>query len=87
MESAKAHLDLALLLAAVEEASPLDAVEVLAAELVRLVDATHVSLLPGRYLAREARGVNPGSGYVRIALVPDIDACVEAARRIVEFCR
>jgi N-succinyldiaminopimelate aminotransferase len=47
----------------------------------------HVSVLPGRYLAREAHGVNPGSGYVRIALVPGIDACVEAARRIVEFCR
>jgi N-succinyldiaminopimelate aminotransferase len=52
-----------------------------------LFAATHVSLLPGRYLAREAHGVNPGSGYVRIALVPGLDACVEAARRIVEFCR
>ena len=28
-----------------------------------------------------------GEGYVRIALVPAIDDCVEAARRIVEFCR
>jgi N-succinyldiaminopimelate aminotransferase len=52
-----------------------------------LFAATHVSVLPGRYLAREARGVNPGSGYVRIALVPGIDDCVEGARRIVEFCR
>ena len=52
-----------------------------------LFAATHVSLLPGRYLAREAHGVNPGRGYVRIALVPEIDACVEGARRIVEFCR
>jgi N-succinyldiaminopimelate aminotransferase len=52
-----------------------------------LFAATHVSVLPGRYLAREAHGVNPGSGYVRIALVPGIDDCVEAARRIVEFCR
>ena len=52
-----------------------------------LFAATHVSVLPGRYLAREAHGVNPGSGYVRIALVPGIDDCVEGARRIVEFCR
>jgi N-succinyldiaminopimelate aminotransferase len=52
-----------------------------------LFAATHVSVLPGRYLAREAHGVNPGSGRVRIALVPGIDDCVEAARRIVEFCR
>ena len=52
-----------------------------------LFAATHVSVLPGRYLAREAHGVNPGSGYVRIALVPGLDDCVEAARRIVGFCR
>ena len=52
---------------------------------------THVTVLPGRYLARDAHGENPGAGYVRIALVPGIDDCVEAARRIreftVEFCR
>jgi N-succinyldiaminopimelate aminotransferase len=48
---------------------------------------THVSVLPGRYLAREAHGVNPGAGYVRIALVPSKADCIEAARRIVEFCR
>jgi N-succinyldiaminopimelate aminotransferase len=48
---------------------------------------THVTVLPGRYLARDAHGENPGAGYVRIALVPRIDDCVDAARRIVEFCR
>ena len=52
-----------------------------------LFAATHVTVLPGQYLAREAHGVNPGRGYVRMALVPEIGACVEAARRIVEFCR
>jgi len=46
----------------------------------------HVTVLPGRYLARDAHGENPGAGYVRIALVPGIDDCVEAARRIVELC-
>jgi N-succinyldiaminopimelate aminotransferase len=52
-----------------------------------LFTATHVTVLPGQYLAREAHDVNPGRGYVRIALVPAVDECVEAARRIVEFCR
>jgi N-succinyldiaminopimelate aminotransferase len=52
-----------------------------------LFAAAHVSVLPGRYLAGDAHGGNPGSGYVRIALVPGIDDCVEGARRIVEFCR
>jgi len=47
---------------------------------------THVTVLPGRYLAREAHGENPGAGHVRIALVPGLDDCVEAARRVVDFC-
>jgi N-succinyldiaminopimelate aminotransferase len=51
-----------------------------------LFAATHVTVLPGQYLAREAHGVNPGRGFVRMALVPEIGECVEAARRIVEFC-
>jgi N-succinyldiaminopimelate aminotransferase len=51
-----------------------------------LFASANVTVLPGSYLAREAHGVNPGRGYVRIALVAEIDECVEAARRIVEFC-
>jgi N-succinyldiaminopimelate aminotransferase len=51
-----------------------------------LFAATHVTVLPGRYLAREAHGVNPGAGFVRIALVPALDDCVEAARRIANYC-
>lgn len=52
-----------------------------------LFAATHVTVLPGQFLARDARGANPGRGYVRMALVPDVGDCVEAARRIVDFCR
>ena len=52
-----------------------------------LFAATHVTVLPGRYLARTAHGVNPGYGYVRIALVPDTAECVEAVSRIAAFCR
>ncbi|HEX5127931.1 MAG TPA: succinyldiaminopimelate transaminase [Rhodocyclaceae bacterium] len=46
----------------------------------------NVVVLPGQYLAREAHGVNPGRGYVRIALVASIAECVEAAQRIADFC-
>jgi N-succinyldiaminopimelate aminotransferase len=51
-----------------------------------LFAATHVTVLPGQYLARPVGGVNPGRGYVRIALVPEIDDCIAAAHRIVQFC-
>jgi N-succinyldiaminopimelate aminotransferase len=47
-----------------------------------LYEAAHVTVLPGQFLAREAHGRNPGHGFVRIALVADVEACVEAARRI-----
>lgn len=50
-------------------------------------ETANVSVLPGSYLARDAHGENPGGGYIRIALVPDLDECVAGARRIVEFCR
>lgn len=50
-----------------------------------LFAATHVTVLPGQYLARDAHGTNPGYGYVRIALVPELTDCVEAARRIAKF--
>jgi N-succinyldiaminopimelate aminotransferase len=46
---------------------------------------THVTVLPGRYLGREAHGENPGHGYVRMALVPELDACLEASSRIADF--
>jgi N-succinyldiaminopimelate aminotransferase len=52
-----------------------------------LFGATHVAVLPGRYLARDAHGTNPGRGYVRMALVPSLDDCLEAASRIAAFCR
>ncbi|PYR51804.1 MAG: succinyldiaminopimelate transaminase [Acidobacteria bacterium] len=48
---------------------------------------TNVTVLPGQFLARDAHGVNPGRGYIRLALVADLDECVEAAGRIVSFCR
>lgn len=47
----------------------------------------NVTALPGSYLARTAQGVNPGAGRVRLALVAGVDECLEAAQRIVAFCR
>ncbi len=47
-----------------------------------LFERAHVTVLPGRYLARDAHGTNPGRGHVRIALVPGLQQCVEAAHRI-----
>jgi N-succinyldiaminopimelate aminotransferase len=45
----------------------------------------HVTVLPGSYLSREADGINPGAGRVRMALVAPLDECVDAARRIRSF--
>jgi N-succinyldiaminopimelate aminotransferase len=51
----------------------------------RLYERCNVSVLPGSFLGRDVDGFNPGSGYVRIALVAEEAQVHEAARRIVEF--
>ena len=50
-----------------------------------LYDAYNVTVLPGSYLAREARGLNPGAHRIRMALVAHTEECIEAATRIVQF--
>ena len=45
----------------------------------------HVTVLPGSFLARDAGLVNPGRGYVRIALVDSLEACIDAAKRMVRY--
>jgi N-succinyldiaminopimelate aminotransferase len=45
----------------------------------------NVAVLPGRLLARETGGVNPGAGRIRMALVAPLADCVEAARRIAAY--
>jgi len=45
----------------------------------------NVSVLPGSFMARPARGINPGENFVRIALVASTAECVDAATRIREF--
>jgi N-succinyldiaminopimelate aminotransferase len=45
----------------------------------------NVTVLPGSYLSREAHGINPGAGRIRMALVAELDECIEAAERIRDF--
>jgi len=45
----------------------------------------NVTVLPGSLLAREAHGINPGAGRIRMALVAEVSECVAAAERIVSF--
>ena len=53
----------------------------------RLYAEYNVTVLPGSYLARDAHGLNPGRNRVRMALVAEVDECLEAARRIVDFAK
>ncbi|MGB4346550.1 MAG: succinyldiaminopimelate transaminase [Burkholderiaceae bacterium] len=53
----------------------------------RLYAEYNVTVLPGSYVARDAHGVNPGANRIRMALVAEVDECLEAARRIVEFTK
>jgi N-succinyldiaminopimelate aminotransferase len=45
----------------------------------------NVIVLPGSFLARQSQGVNPGAGFVRIALVPPLAQCLAAVERISQF--
>ena len=44
-----------------------------------------IQVLPGRFLARDTEYGNAGMGYVRIALVASLEACVAAAQTIVKL--
>jgi N-succinyldiaminopimelate aminotransferase len=51
----------------------------------KLYQRENVLVLPGRFLAREIDGNNPGKYRIRLALVAPMDECVEAAWRIRNF--
>lgn len=51
----------------------------------RLYAEQNVTVLPGSYLSRDAHGGNPGANRVRMALVAELDECIEAAERIRNF--
>ena len=50
-----------------------------------LFAAEHVTVLPGSFLSRTVGGHNPGANRVRMALVPPLDECIDAAQRIRRF--
>jgi N-succinyldiaminopimelate aminotransferase len=47
----------------------------------------HLTVLPGRYIARDSAAGNPGEGRVRISLVASVPECIEAAERIRAFVK
>jgi len=49
---------------------------------IQLKRDANITVLPGSYLARDAHGINPGKGFIRMALVAPLAECVEAAQRI-----
>jgi N-succinyldiaminopimelate aminotransferase len=49
--------------------------------------AMNVTVLPGSYIARDAHGVNPGRGFVRVALVSTVAEASEAAERLAAFVK
>lgn len=52
---------------------------------VKLFSEAGVRVLPGSYLARtQADGTNPGAGYIRVALVQNIDSTTQALQRMVQ---
>ncbi|MEP7261935.1 MAG: succinyldiaminopimelate transaminase [Usitatibacter sp.] len=50
-----------------------------------LYAARNVTVLPGSYIGRDAHGINPGRGFVRMALVSTLAESLEAADRIATF--
>jgi len=48
----------------------------------RLFAEQQVTVLPGSYLSRTVDGINPGANRIRMALVAEVDECIEAAKRI-----
>ncbi len=47
-----------------------------------LIESENVGVLPGSYLSRPVNGVDPGAGYIRLALVANVDECREGIQRI-----
>jgi N-succinyldiaminopimelate aminotransferase len=52
----------------------------------RLLAERHLRVLPGRFLSRADAQGDPGLNHIRMALVPPLDDCIEAAHRIRAVC-
>jgi N-succinyldiaminopimelate aminotransferase len=53
----------------------------------RLLQEHNVMVLPGSFLGRDDASGNPGRNRVRVALVPPLEPCVEAATRMMQFAK
>ena len=54
----------------------------------RLYAEYNVTVLPGSYLGRDQAGAgNPGRNRIRMALVAEVEECLEAAHRVVAFSK
>ena len=51
----------------------------------QLYQELNITVLPGSFLAREAHNLNPGKGFIRMALVASTEETIAAAERIVQF--
>ncbi|PRY20898.1 aspartate/methionine/tyrosine aminotransferase [Aliiruegeria haliotis] len=47
-----------------------------------LYEKTGVRVLPGAYLSRDVNGENPGKGYIRVAMVSDMDELQRGLRQL-----
>ena len=45
----------------------------------------NVQFLPGQFLAREVDGTNPGKNRIRLALVAELEQCIDGAKRLAEI--
>lgn len=52
----------------------------------RLLGEQHLRVLPGRFLSRADEHGDPGLNHIRMALVPPLDDCIDAAQRIRAVC-
>jgi len=53
----------------------------------QLYQELNITVLPGSFLAREAHGLNPGKGFIRMALVASYEETIAAADRVSEFLK
>ncbi len=52
-----------------------------------IFEQQHLNIVPGSYLSREVAGINPGRNRIRMALVAELDECIEAANRIASYLK
>jgi N-succinyldiaminopimelate aminotransferase len=51
----------------------------------KLYTSENIKVLPGSFLSRDINDINPGKNRIRIALVAEVEECVEAANRMKQF--